>query len=106
MKRFILKRILMSIVILFFVAVVIYGIMRVIPTSFVEKKAMERAQLPGAKSYTEWLKILNEQYGMGGNVITGFFNWLSRVARGDFGGFFGMGETTFLQCDGRGLQCR
>lgn len=85
MKRFVLKRILMSIVILFFVAVVIYGIMRVIPTSFVEKKAMERAQLPGAKSYTEWLRILNEQYGMGGNVITGFFNWLGRVVQGDFG---------------------
>lgn len=85
MKRYILKRILLSIVILFFVAVLIYGIMRVIPTSFVEKKAMERAQLPGSKSYTEWLRILTEQYGMGGNVITGFFRWISRVVRGDFG---------------------
>jgi peptide/nickel transport system permease protein len=84
-KRYILKRILLSIVILFFVAVLIYGIMRVIPTSFVEKKAMERAQLPGSKSYTEWLRILTEQYGMGGNVITGFFSWISRVVRGDFG---------------------
>lgn len=85
MKRYILKRILLSIVILFFVAVLIYGIMRVIPTSFVEKKAMERAQLPGSKSYTEWLRILTEQYGMGGNVVTGFFNWVGRVVRGDFG---------------------
>jgi len=84
-KRYILKRILLSIVILFFVAVLIYGIMRVIPTSFVEKKAMERAQLPGSKSYTEWLRILTEQYGMGGNVITGFFHWIGRVVRGDFG---------------------
>ena len=85
MKRYILKRILLSIIILFFVAMLIYGIMRVIPTSFVEKKAMERAQMPGSRSYTEWIRILNEQFGMSGNVITGFFNWLGRVIQGDFG---------------------
>ncbi len=85
MKRYILKRILLSIVILFFVSMLIYGIMRVIPTSFVEKKAMERAQLPGSKSYTEWLQILNNQYGMGGNVVKGFFTWIGRVIQGDFG---------------------
>jgi peptide/nickel transport system permease protein len=85
MKRYILKRILLSIVILFFVSMVIYGIMRSIPTSFVEHKAMERAQLPGAKSYKEWLDILNKQYGMSGNVITGFFSWISKVIQGDFG---------------------
>jgi peptide/nickel transport system permease protein len=85
MKIYILKRILLSIVILFFVSMVIYGIMRSIPTSFVEHKAMERAQLPGAKSYKEWLDILNKQYGMSGNVITGFFNWIGKIVQGDFG---------------------
>lgn len=85
MKKYVLKRILISLVILFFVAMIIYGIMRCIPTSFVEKKAMERAQLPGSKSYTEWLAILNAKYGMEGNVITGFFNWLGSVIKGDFG---------------------
>ncbi|NLI22625.1 MAG: ABC transporter permease [Clostridiales bacterium] len=85
MKRYILKRMLLSIIILFFVAMLIFGIMRVIPTSFVEKKAMERAQMPGSRSYTEWIRILNEQFGMSGNVITGFFNWLGKVIQGDFG---------------------
>lgn len=85
MRRYILKRILLSIVILFFVAMLIYGIMRVIPTSFVEKKAMERAQLPGARSYKEWIEILNVEYGMGGNIITGFINWLGKIIQGDFG---------------------
>lgn len=85
MRKFVIKRILLSIVILFFVSIMIYGIMRIIPTSFVEKKAMERAQLPGSKSYQEWLNILNQQFGMSGNVVTGYFNWIGRVARGDFG---------------------
>ena len=85
MRKYVFKRILLSIMILFFVSIMIYGIMRVIPTSFVEKKAMERAQLPGSRSYKEWISILNQQYGMGGNVITGYINWIGRVIRGDFG---------------------
>ena len=81
MKKYILKRVLISIVILFFVSMVIYGIMRCIPTSFVEKMAMERAQ----KSYSDWLEQLNALYGMDGNIVTGFFNWLGKAIQGDFG---------------------
>ena len=85
MKKYIFKRILISIVILFFVSIIIYAIMRCIPTSFVEKKALERSLLPGNRSYADWLAILSEQYGMGGNPVTGFFNWLGKVIQGDFG---------------------
>jgi peptide/nickel transport system permease protein len=85
MRKYILKRILISIVILFFVSMIIYGIMRCIPTSFVEKMAMERSQQPGSKSYKEWLAQLNALYGMDGNVFQGFFKWLGRVIQGDFG---------------------
>ena len=85
MKKYILKRVLISIVILFFVSMVIYGIMRCIPTSFVEKMAMERAQMPGSKSYSDWLEQLNALYGMDGNIVTGFFNWLGKAIQGDFG---------------------
>src|SRR5450759_5387974 len=55
MRKYILKRILMSIVILFFVAFIIYTIMRAIPTSYVEAIARERSNSPGAKSYSDWL---------------------------------------------------
>lgn len=85
MKKYVLKRLLISIVILFFVSMIIYGIMRCIPTSFVEKMALERSQMPGSKSYKEWLAQLNQLYGMDGNIVTGFFNWLGNVVRGDFG---------------------
>lgn len=85
MKKFILKRILISILLLFFVSMVIYGIMRCIPTSFVEKMALERSQMPGSKSYKEWLEQLNVMYGMDGDVISGFFKWLGKAIQGDFG---------------------
>ena len=40
MKKFVVKRVLLSIVILFFVSMIIYAIMRCMPSSFVEQQAL------------------------------------------------------------------
>ena len=85
MRKYILKRLLISVVILFFVALLIYGIMRCIPTSFVEGMAREKSSLPGGKSYTEWLVQLNAIYHMDTNVFEGFILWLGSAIQGDFG---------------------
>lgn len=85
MKKFVLKRVLISIVLLFFVTMIIYGIMRCMPTSFVENKARELAQKPGAKSYQEWKEQLDEAYGLDTGVVQGYFHWASQAVRGQFG---------------------
>ncbi len=85
MKKFVVKRLLISIVLLFFVSMIIYGIMRCMPASFVETKAMELSQKPGAKSYDEWLQQLNAAYGLDDSVIQGYFVWASKAIRGQFG---------------------
>ena len=85
MKKFVLKRLLISIVLLFFVSMIIYGIMRCMPASFVETKAMELSQKPGAKSYDEWLEQLNAAYGLDSGIIQGYFTWASKAVRGQFG---------------------
>ena len=85
MRKFLVKRLLLSIAILFFVAMIMYIIMRCIPTSFVENIARERASLPGGKSYEEWLTQLNVLYGLDASPIEGFFRWLGSAVRGDFG---------------------
>lgn len=85
MRKFIIKRLLWSVAILFFVAFIIYVIMRFIPTSYVEAIARERANTPGAKSYSEWLAQLNSVYGLDLGVVPGFFKWLGSAIRGDFG---------------------
>lgn len=86
MLKFVVKRVLLSIVILFFVAMIIYGIMRCMPTSFVENMARQKASRPGSNSsYQEWLDKLNAIYHMDGNPITGFFSWLGQAATGNFG---------------------
>ena len=85
MLKFIVKRVLMSIVILFFVAMIIYGIMRCMPTSFVENMARQKASRPGGGSYQEWLDKLNAIYHMDDSPITGFFAWLGQAIQGNFG---------------------
>lgn len=85
MKKFVLKRVLISMVLLFFVTLIIYGIMRCMPASFVENKARELAQKPGAKTYQEWKEQLDEAYGLDVGVVQGYFRWASKAVRGEFG---------------------
>ena len=85
MRNYIIKRLLISIVILFVVAFIIYTLLRSLPSSYVETIARERANLPGSKSYTEWLQQLNQVYGLDSGIIKGFFGWLKNVFQGDFG---------------------
>lgn len=85
MQRFLIKRIALSVVILFFVALIIYTLFRFLPTSFVENMAREKANLPGGKSYQDWLAQLNKTYDMNSGILTGFVRWVGRAIRGDFG---------------------
>lgn len=85
MRNFIIKRLLLSVVILFFVAFIIYSIIRCMPTSYVENLAREKASLPGSKSYTEWLSQLNEIYHLDVNIPQGFIMWLGEAITGNFG---------------------
>ena len=45
MRKYLIKRILLSILIMFFVALIVYMLMRCMPTSYVERLARERASL-------------------------------------------------------------
>ena len=85
MKKFIVRRLLISVVLLFFVSLIIYTIMRLMPTSYVESQAMALATRPGSKSYQEWVDQLNAQYGLDTGIIQGYFKWASKAIRLDFG---------------------
>ena len=85
MRKYIAKRLGQSVVILFFVALIVYTIMRSMPSSFVETMAREKASLPGGKSYSEWIEQLNAVYKLDKGIIEGFLHWLSQAIRGNFG---------------------
>ena len=85
MRKFIIKRVLQSIVILFFVAFILDALMRCLPTSYVEAMARQKSMTPGSKSYEEWLAQLSAMYNMDSGIIRGFFGWLGQMLRGEFG---------------------
>ena len=85
MRKFIIKRLIQSVVILFFVSFIIYALMRCLPTSYVEAMARQKSMQPNSKSYEEWMAQLSAMYNMDGSIISGFFQWLGSILRGDFG---------------------
>ena len=85
MRNYIIKRLIISFILLFFVAFLIYFVIRLLPTSYVEMLAIQKSQIPGSKSYEEWLAQLSAAYGMDKGIVGGFFAWLGSAIRLDFG---------------------
>lgn len=85
MRNYIIKRILLSILILFSVTFIIYAILRCLPASYVETMAMQLSTAPGAKPYDEWIAQLNASYGLDKGILAGYLVWLGDFASGNFG---------------------
>lgn len=85
MRNYILKRIALSVVILLFVTLIIYGLIRAMPGSYVESLAIQLSSAPGAKPYEEWLAQLNAAYGLDKPYIVGWTTWLKEFMSGNFG---------------------
>ena len=85
MRKYVIKRILLSTVILFFVAFIIYALMRCLPTSYIETIARQKSMQPGSKSYEEWMIQLTAMYNMDKGIVPGFFAWVGSMLRGNFG---------------------
>lgn len=86
MFKFIVKRLLLCVFILFFVMLAVYLLMRSLPTSYVETTARELATKPGStKNAQQWIQELNAQYGLDKSPLEGFLTWMKSAVKGDFG---------------------
>lgn len=85
MRKFIVKRLLISVLILFCVTFIIYALLRCLPASYVESVARQLATAPGSKPYEEWVAQLNASYGLDVGIIPGYFKQLGNMLTGNFG---------------------
>jgi peptide/nickel transport system permease protein len=83
--KYIIKRLLLAVVIFFFVMLIVYALLRCLPSSYVENIARAKSQLPGSKSYQEWLDQLNAMYGLDKGIFAGYISWLGQFFTGQFG---------------------
>ena len=80
MVKYIIKRLLISILILLGVSVVIYGLVRAMPTDFVDKTF---ANIPNMTE--ERLEELKTLYGLNLNLVDGYIKWVGDLLKGDLG---------------------
>ncbi len=85
MHKYILKRLIYSVIIFFFVMLIIYVILRCLPTSYIERVALQKSMQPNSKSYEEWMAQLTAMYGMDKGYLIGYLNWLRNFFTGNFG---------------------
>lgn len=87
MFKYILKRIGISIIILFGVSVIIYTMVRMMPASYVDNKFASQLQ-NGAIDQSD-IDHFKELYGIADNslkgIIKGYGNWISGLLKGDLG---------------------
>ena len=87
MVKYIIKRILYSILILFIVSMLIYSLVRLLPNDFVDNKLQP---MIGQGTVTqETVDHMKELYGLSDNsfkgIVKGYFGWLGKALSGDLG---------------------
>ncbi len=91
MVKYIAKRIAYSILILLGVSLIIYCLIRLMPVDFIQSK-INAINQGGATVSEETVAAMYEMYGLGDNsfkgILSGYFNWLSALAKGDLGTSF------------------
>lgn len=83
MKQYIIKRILISILVLFGVSIMLYAICRSMPSDYVTLKTA------GNPNISEEMKErMREVYGLDKGLVEGYISWLGDALKGDFGTSF------------------
>lgn len=83
MRQYIIRRILISLLILFGVSILLYSIIRLMPGDYVEKA------LVGRKDVTqEQIQNLKRLYGLDTSIVEGYIKWISEAIRGNLGTSF------------------
>lgn len=90
MFKYIVKRLLISIIILLGVSLIIYSLVRLMPNNYVETKYAE--SLSQGTIDEKDIQRFKELYGIGDNsfkgIVGGYFKWLGRLCKGDLGNSF------------------
>ena len=89
MFKYIVKRILLSVLILFGVSLLMYALLRLMPGDFVEQKFTLN---PSSEVSPERIQQMKELYGLNDSVIVGYFKWLGDALQGEFGYSFKFDE--------------
>ncbi len=90
MVKYIIKRLLVSIIVLLGVSILIYTLVRLMPTDFIDNKYSEQLLVGTIKP--EQIAEFKALYGLNDNsfvgILKGYWNWLSNAIQGNLGNSF------------------
>lgn len=90
MFKYIVKRLLISLLILFGVSIIIYTMVRMMPNDYVDLKFATQLQTGAIKQ--EDVDRFKELYGIGDSsfmgIAKGYLNWIGKLLQGDLGNSF------------------
>jgi peptide/nickel transport system permease protein len=89
MIKYIIKRLALSVLILFGVSIIIYGLVRIKPgLDFVQAKYYAQMQLDETGKVAEMVDKQREIYGLKSGIFEGYLIWAGNVIQGDWGDSF------------------
>jgi peptide/nickel transport system permease protein len=89
MLKYIVKRLSLSVLILFGVSVIIYGLIRIKPgLDFIEAKYYSQLQQDSTGEVRKMVERQREIYGLTSPILQGYFKWLSNILQGEWGNSF------------------
>lgn len=83
MRQYIIRRVLISIVILFGVSIILYTLIRVMPGDYILTLTVNNPKVT-----PEMVASLEKIYGLDTTVAQGYIRWISSALKGDFGESF------------------
>jgi peptide/nickel transport system permease protein len=89
MIKYIIKRLALSVLILFGVSIIIYGLVRIKPgLDFVQAKYYAQMQLDDTGKVAEMVEKQREIYGLKSGILEGYLIWAGNVIQGNWGDSF------------------
>lgn len=79
MFKYIVKRIIISILLLFGVSIILYVLLRCMPTDYVENRIVQLTQNSNEGVSEELVRLLYATYGLDTDIFTGYFRWLGSI---------------------------
>ena len=99
MVKYVIKRLLLAILILFGVSVILYVLLRFMPTNYIKDQYMISHAQGGASEEQMMadLQLILANYGLDDNsffgIVKGYFMWLGKFLQGDMGESFKYGKS-------------
>lgn len=80
MGRYVVQRILIGVLVLMITSIIIYGLIRIMPSDFVQNSTVGNASIT-----TEMKAQLVKSYGLDRPLVSGYLNWAGSLIQGDLG---------------------